>query len=373
MDNITFISTMIVLVGNSCFACFSTWQNYIGQRALKQFSTFNSSNKETFSRILKEKNETYEHIYRLHNTVVELDQVLSSLLTPSCDSETRLTSMEHESLSISYVYSLARLFAWIEKKKHTCSAVSAMHIGGFKEQLEQISYFLHTTNSYLSFSFLKQKTIGEIMMKDGKENITEFGKQSHTLFEDPISKAHLLVTDLALKKHHFANLQSLEPYVMSIFLTNMLNEVSFCNLWKVNRLYQIKAYYQHEKIYCRLHSKVAKSFAKRILAKEEQWKRLKDELELILLEKEDELIQDNEDNHQYFKAAKEDDLTHFMEKLLNIYRHDLFHAYLEKEASAVIEMHQLVRHLLRTTEKILKEDAFLKEKLHKHVFESQIT
>jgi hypothetical protein len=176
------------------------------------------------NKLIREKDEVVTHLYQLYTIVNELDQVLSSILSPSYFSDNpvcqksmrsatfysrnseeksdvssdiyRRTSsgvggdeasesdrgsnasrMFHMTYSLhmdvnAYLYALALLFRWIEVKNSNRTAVHALHSGALHTLIEQTSRLLHSTcYQRMRVPLILQKGIGQQMIvHDTRDN-----------------------------------------------------------------------------------------------------------------------------------------------------------------------------------------------------------
>ena len=76
----------ITLILSGCTAvasAFNLWATNRNGRKIKAFETFNSTNREVFQQIVHDANEMNEHVYKLYNLMVNLDQILESFTSLS--------------------------------------------------------------------------------------------------------------------------------------------------------------------------------------------------------------------------------------------------------------------------------------------------
>jgi hypothetical protein len=151
--------------------------------------------------ILREKDEVVTYIYKLYNIASELDQILSTIVSPSyqpvsdhqglmrtaafyvyyehdasawidayhrnanhvmgCKPRFHVRYSLHADVN-SYIYAISQLFRWIEIKKTNRTAIHAFHTGPLHIAVDNLSRFLHgTSERRLRVALLRQKGIGQ--------------------------------------------------------------------------------------------------------------------------------------------------------------------------------------------------------------------
>lgn len=355
-------SLVAVMSGNLIVSLGTAFQLLRHKKRVAEFTTFNKSNLNFFRKIIEEKNNVYEFIYDLHVTLTDFHQILTSICSLSHVFPDQ-SQVENNSDMGVYLLSSLALIAWLEKKKTSCSAISAMHIGGFKKQLDDLAFFFHTCrNPHLRVTLLEQKNITAFYTSHMDTNIpiTSILK-SNSYIEKLANNISSFLYDLSKKKQQFLDVESADEFIFGCFLEILLEQSCAIRLLDCSCFGSFFYHFQIKNIFlsretirltCRLHSKVKELFT----VKMKTSSRMR---EMTL---------------QFYQEMKENfhNLVDFIKVLKTNFHEDLYQAFLQYEFPSLEELHHKIKSLTEITENILLNDALVKEKIHKRVFESQM-
>ena len=351
-----------VMSGNLIVSLATAFQLMRHKKKVTEFTTFNKSNLKFFRKIIEEKNSVYEFIYDLHVTLTDFNQVLMSICSLN-HTFAEQEEVENNPDMIVYLLSSLALITWLEKKKTSCSAMSAMHIGGFKEQLDDLAFFFHTCrNPHLRVTLLEQKYITDFYISQvDKTNLITSTLKNNPYIEKLSSNTSIFLNELSKRKKKFLDLESVDEFIFGCFLevlleNNQVTSILNCSCYgKVSVHFQIKRILmgiETIRLQCRIHSKVKELFIKQL--------------------KTSQIFK--EMSIQYFGEMKGNfhNVTDFIKVLKTHFHEDLYQVFLQHELPSLNELHTKIKNLTEITENILSNDALVKEKVHKRVFESQL-
>jgi hypothetical protein len=353
-------SLMAVMAGNLVVSLGSAFQLLRHKKQVTEFTTLNKSNLKFFRKIIEEKNSVYEFIYDLHVTLTDFHQVLTSICSLNHSFSEQVEIENNPDLGV-YLLSSLNLIAWLEKKKLSCSAMSAMHIGGFKDMLDELAFFFHTCkSSTLRVTLLEQKYITEWYTTNTSSPLPSLlANNSH--IQKLGNNISALLNELTKRKKKFLELECVDEFIFACFLETLLEKNSFNKIYDCScfanfshhfTIRNILAKRETVRLSCRVHSKVKELFLKK--------------LKTSLIHK--------EMTSSFYNEVQEENnnFSDFMKTLKTQFHEDLYHMYIQHEFPSINELHDKIKLLTLVTENILSSDALVKEKLHKRVFESQL-
>lgn len=189
------ISPFILAGGSACVTCLNAWLIRHQSTKLKKLEDRSTISKNEMRKCIQEQDVAVEHIYVLYTLVTELEQIMTSVLSPVYFSKTHYVRSLHASrvfaeqettvqwadasVSRSYPHvsfyqtthsdviaftnALIELFSWLDKKKKNRTAIHAFHRGPLHTALEDFSRFIHTTtDGRLRVSLLDQIRMGRM-------------------------------------------------------------------------------------------------------------------------------------------------------------------------------------------------------------------
>lgn len=189
------VSPFILAGGSACVTCLNAWLLRHQSMKLKTIEARSIISKNEMLRCIQEQDEAVEHIYVLYTLVIELEQIMTSVLSPVYFSKTdyvhslhaaRMFSVQETTVQwadtsiscsfphltfyqtthpdvIAFTNALIELFSWLEKKKRNRTAIHAFHRGPLHTALEDLSRFIHTTtDGRLRVSLLDQIRMGRL-------------------------------------------------------------------------------------------------------------------------------------------------------------------------------------------------------------------
>ena len=353
-DAYSFMTT--VMTGNLLVSLVNAFQLFRHKKKVLEFTTFNKSNLKFFSKIIKEKNSVYEFIYDLHVTLTDFHHVLTSICSLNHTFADQSQIESNHDIGV-YLLSLISLVTWLEKKKTSCSAMSAMHIGGFKEHLDELAFFFHTClNQYLRISLLEQKYITEFYSTSTDTSLISILNSQH--IQKLATNVSTLIAEVSKRKKVFLELECVDEFILGCFLETLLEKNTlflllpcsyFGTFVVVKNIFKSR---ETNRLRCRIHSKVKKMFQEKMRTSY----RLKD-ITILFYEEIKEI------NHN---------LSDFNKKLDSQFHEELYQIFLHYELPSLCELRDKIKNLTEITETILFNDAVIKEKIHRRVFESQL-
>ena len=189
----------VVLCGLS--TGFGTATTFLARRQTAQLKLLKSRHTigtDEVTKLLQEKDEVLAHIYDLHVITAELDELLTSVLSPAYQPDTdfqfsletvrvhidtsldlrserfytswsptrssvttlQLCASDHPDVG-AYVYGMSQLLGWFERKKTNRTAIHALHTGELRTVIEQVTRLLHGAfDPRLRVSLVAQKSVG---------------------------------------------------------------------------------------------------------------------------------------------------------------------------------------------------------------------
>ena len=189
------------LIGTACASLMSGMSMMYAKRQNRRLMQLRADMRiagREMHKAMRERDEVIAHVYALYNITTDLDNILSSVLSPDYvstmpypgshvvytfeadfgASEQRVNQWRtwptnrsdyHFTLSyakhpdvVAYVYAIASLFEWIEVRKTNSTAVRAYHSGQLKTTVEHLSRFLHSArDSDLRIPSIRQQSMGQ--------------------------------------------------------------------------------------------------------------------------------------------------------------------------------------------------------------------
>lgn len=183
------VSPFLLAGGSACVTGLNAWLIRHQSTRLKKLEARSTISKNEMLKCIQEQDEAVEHIYVLYTLVTELEQIMTSMLSPVYFSKTHYVRSLHAarvfteqdttvqwvdaSVSptvphvtfyhtthpdvIAFTNALIELFRWLEKKKNNRTAIHAFHRGPLHTALEELSRFFHNaTDGRLRVSLLDQ-------------------------------------------------------------------------------------------------------------------------------------------------------------------------------------------------------------------------
>ena len=183
--------------GSACLSAANAWFLQRQSAALKNIETRSAISVDEIHKFIAEKDEVVGHVYGLYTLATELDQLLTSVLSPTYAAAADFVTTLHAARIFAayetgprwvnaplgrpaplrtlyrsahpdvhtFVHTLVRLLGWVELKKTNRTAIHAFHMGPLHTALEDASQFLHTaTDARLRVTLLAQKRIGRLAL-----------------------------------------------------------------------------------------------------------------------------------------------------------------------------------------------------------------
>lgn len=189
------VSPFILAGGSACVSFLNAWYLRRQSTILEKLETRSGISKNEIQKCIQEQDEIIEHIYVLYTLLTELDQILTSILSPVYFSKVDFVNSLHAArifssrdthvqwldssvtrqhplltfyLSnnpdvIAFTNALIQLLTWLEKKKKNRTAIHAFHRGSLHTALEDLSLFFHTAgDGRIRISLLDQIRMGRL-------------------------------------------------------------------------------------------------------------------------------------------------------------------------------------------------------------------
>lgn len=191
------IAPLALAGGSACLSAANAWFLQRQSAALKNLETRSTISVDEIHKFIGEKDEVVAHVYGLYTLATELEQLLTSVLSPTYAAAADFVTTLHAARIFAayetgprwvdaplsrpaplrmlyrsadpdvhaFVHTLVRLLGWVELKKTNRTAIHAFHMGPLHTALEDASQFLHAaTDARLRVTLLAQKRIGRLAL-----------------------------------------------------------------------------------------------------------------------------------------------------------------------------------------------------------------
>ena len=191
------IAPLALACSSACLSAANAWFLQRQSAALKNLETRSTISVDEIHKFIGEKDEVVGHVYGLYTLATELDQLLTSVLSPTYAAAADFVTTLHAARVFAayetgprwvdsplarpaplrtlyrsahpdvhaFVHTLVRLLGWVELKKTNRTAIHAFHMGPLHTALEDASQFLHAaTDARLRVTLLAQKRIGRLSL-----------------------------------------------------------------------------------------------------------------------------------------------------------------------------------------------------------------
>ena len=189
------VSPFILAGGSACVSFLNAWYLRRQSTILEKLESRSGISKNEIQKCIQEQDEIIEHIYVLYTLLTELDQILTSILSPVYFSKVNFVNSLHAARIfpsydthvqcldvpvsrqsplltfyqstnpdvIAFTNAFIQLLSWLEKKKKNRTAIHAFHRGSLHTALEDLSLFFHTTgDGRVRVSLLDQIRMGRL-------------------------------------------------------------------------------------------------------------------------------------------------------------------------------------------------------------------